>query len=341
MDTSDWLKGELTRRQVLKTVGAAGAFAALFPIIEACGGTSSNTSTTAKKKLAFGHPHASGAFYAVVEAGIKAECAKRGYELLQSRANGDLSVQIQEVQTWIAERVTAMTILALDINSMAPLLKQAHDAGIPFVSYAQVVPGSDGYVLFDDAAAGTQVGMAAANWVNTKLGGKAKVAVMGDLTIQNGTPRMLGAKNTLQANAPGVEVVYVGKGLLAPEAQQVTQTLLVQHPDLKIIICHADDGALGAAKAVQASGIDFSNIWIAGYDGSQPAITQAISGTSPLRYVAALQLYNIGQESCAVADDVVIKDGPTNFTAPYTFCDVSNKDACQVLINNFNAVTSS
>ena len=340
METHDWLKGELTRRQVLKTVGTVGAFAALFPIIEACGATSSTGSTT-KKKLAFGHPNASGAFYAVVEAGIKAECAKRGYDLLQSRANGDLSIQISEVQTWIAERVTAMTILALDINSMAPLLKQAHDAGIPFISYAQVVPGSDGYVLFDDAAAGNQVGMAAADWINTKLGGSAKVAIMGDLTIQNGTPRMLGAETSLKANCKGANVVYVGKGLLAPEAQQVTQSLLVQHPDLKVIICHADDGALGASKAVTSSGIDYSNVWIAGYDGSQPAITQAISGTSPLRYVAALQLYDIGKESCAVADDVVIKDGPTNFTAPYTFCDISNKAACQTLINNFNAVTSS
>jgi len=334
----DDLASHLTRRQLLRTAAGSAALAALWPLIESCTGSSSSGGG-ATKKLGFGHPHPSGAFYAVVEAGIKKEAAKLGYQVLQSRANGDLSAQIAEIQTWISEKVDAMTILALDVNSMAPLVKKAHDAGIPFISYAQVVPGSDGYVLFDDAGAGQVVGQKAADWINTKLGGKAKVAIMGDLTIQNGTPRMLGAQTALKAASPGAEVVYVGKGLLAPEAQQATQSLLVKYPDLKVVICHADDGALGASKAFTSAGVDITNVWIAGYDGSQPAMEQAISGTSPLRMVASLPLFEIGRNSAAVPDNVLKHNPATAYSAPYTYVDADHKAEGQALIDAFNAAT--
>jgi ABC-type sugar transport system substrate-binding protein len=333
----DELASLLTRRQLLKSAGGAAAFAALFPLIEACGGS---TGGGAAKKLAFGHPHPSGAFYAVVEAGVKSEAKKLGYELLQSRANGDLAAQITEIQTWIAEGVAAMTILALDVNSMAPLLKKAHDAGIPFVSYAQVVPGSDGFVLFDDAGAGQVVGQKVAAWINTKLGGKAKVAIMGDYTIQNGIPRMTGAQNAMMAACPGANVVFTGKGLLAPEAQATTQSLLVKHPDLKVVICHADDGALGAAQAFTNAGVDITNVYIAGYDGSLPAMTKAISGTSPLRLVASLPLFEIGRNSAAVPDNVLKHNPATAYSAPYTYVDIENKAAGQALIDAFNAAVA-
>ena len=289
-------------------------------------------------KLAFGHPHPSGAFYAVVEAGAKYESNKLGYQLLQSRANGQLDAQISEVQTWIGEKVSGMTILALDTNSMQPLMKQAQAAGIPFVCYAQSIPGADGFVLFDDAGAAPQVGHAAADWIKNKLGGQAKVAFMGDYTIQNVIIRLNGAEDALKADLPNIDIVFKGKGLLAPEAQQTTQSLLQSHPDLKVIICGADDGALGAAQAFKNSGKDVSDVWIAGYDGSQPAMEQAISGTSPLRQVAALPLYDIGRNVVSVPDNVRRKDGPTSYHAPYVMVNVDNKAVGQDLINKFKAV---
>jgi ribose transport system substrate-binding protein len=243
------------------------------------------------------------------------------------------------VQTWIAQKVDAMTILALDINAMAPFVKQAHDAGIPFVSYAQSVPGSDGYVTFDDASAAPQVGTMAADWINTKLGGTAKVAFMGDYTIENNVIRLNPAKEALLKAAPKAQVVYEGKGLLAPEALATTQTLLQQHPDLKVVIAAADDGALGASQAFTTSGKNVSDVWIAGYDGSEPAMEKAITGTDPLRLVAALPLYTIGQMVVTVPDNVIKKSGETNYKAPYTMVSAANKAEGEKLINDFKAHT--
>jgi ribose transport system substrate-binding protein len=352
-------------------MGGAAAIAAFSPLLAACGsdeGSSSGTtaaggggSTAAPgttpgtsaapatspgtagsggtKKLAFGHPHASGAFYAVVKAGAEDQSKALGYELLQSRANGALDAQIAEVQTWIAQKVDAMTILALDINAMAPFVKQAHDAGIVFVCYAQSIDGADGYVTFDDASAAPQVGTMAADWINTKLGGNAKVAFMGDYSIQNNVIRLNPAKEALLKAAPKAQVVYEGKGLLAPEALASTQTLLQQHPDLKLVICAADDGALGASQAFTTSGKDVSDVWIAGYDGSQPAMEKAITGTDPLRLVAALPLYEIGQMVVTIPDNVLKKSGDTNYKAPYTMVSVETAADGQKLIDDFKAHT--
>jgi ribose transport system substrate-binding protein len=335
------LTSSMTRRDALKVAGAAAGLSMFYPALGArAANRALRGAAAASKQLAFGHPHPSGAFYAVVEAGAKDQAKKLGYELLQSRANGQLDRQISEIQTWIAEKVTAMTILALDVKSMGPLLKQAHGAGIPFVSYAQVVPGSDGYVLFDDASAATKVGQAAAAWIK-KIGGpqNAKVAFMGDYTIQNVIIRLNKAQAALKAAIPNVNIVFRGKGLLAPEAFTTTQSLLQQHPDLNVIICGADDGAIGAARAFVSAGKDVSNVWIAGYDGSQPAMEQAISGTSPLRLVAALPLYDIGREVVQVPDNVIHKRGATNYKAPYVMVSVNNKAAGVALINKFKQLT--
>jgi ribose transport system substrate-binding protein len=330
----------MTRRAALKrAAGLTAGVAMLTPAVAAYGATRSRTRASASKTLAFGHPHPSGAFYAVVEAGAKDTANKLGYELLQSRANGQLDRQVAEIQTWIAEPVTAMTILALDVKAMGPLRQKAKAAGIPWVSYAQVVPGSDGYDLFDDASAAKQVGLAAAAWIK-KLGGpqNAKVAFMGDYTIQNVIIRLKGAEAALKRAIPNVNIVFRGKGLLAPEAFATTQTLLQQHPDLNVIICGADDGALGASKAYTDASKDISKVWIAGYDGSEPAMQQAISGTSPLRFVAALPLYTIGQMVVRIPDNVIHKRGITTFRAPYTMVSVYNKAAGTALINRFKKV---
>ena len=344
---------DISRRQLI--VGGAASLVVVGPVVAAWGNgivragttptTEAGTATTeggtvppsgSAGTLAFGHPHATGAFYAVVQAGAEDQATALGYELLQSRAAGELERQIAEVQTWIAQGVTAMTILALDVNAMAPLLEEAKNAGIPFVCYAQSIEGADGYVLFDDEQAATDVGAAAADWINTNLGGSAKVAMMGDYTIQNVQIRLNGARDSLLANAPDAEIVFEGEGLLAPEALAATQTLLQQHPDLKVVICGADDGALGASQAFTTGDVDVTDVWIAGYDGSQPALEKAITGTDPLRMVAALNLYEIGQMVVTVPDNVIKGSGETDYRSPYTLVSVENAEVGQQLIDRFN-----
>src|SRR5262249_43467786 len=151
----------------------------------------------------------------------------------------------------------------------------------------------------------------------------AEVALMGDYTIENNVIRLNPARDALLQAAPKAKVVFEGKGLLAPEALQTTQTLLQQHPDLKVVICAADDGALGASQAFTTSGKDTSGVWIAGYDGSQPAMEKAITGTDPLRLVAALPLYDIGKMVVTIPDNVLKKSGDTNYKAPYTMVSVA------------------
>lgn len=331
------MPARVSRRQILKLAGGAGALTALSPILAACGDSGSDKASSGPKRLAFGHPHAEGAFYAVVQAGAVAQAKALGYELLQSRANGELDKQVAEIDTWIAQKVTAMTILALDVNSMAPLVTKARNAGIPFVTYAQRVEGADGSVLFDDAGGATKVGEVAADWIKTKLGGNAKVAFMGDYTIQNNQIRLNGAKSALTKALPNAEIVFEGKGLLAPDALKTTQTLLQKHRDLKVVICGADDGALGASQAFATAGVDVSDVFVAGYDGSKPALAKAISGTDPLRLVAALPLYEIGQQVVTVPDNLVKKSGPKDYNAPYTLVTVDNKAEGQRLIDAFTA----
>lgn len=329
---------EVDRRAFLKRAAMIGALVpgvpALLAGLNACGGDSETGG--GNKVLGFAHPDATGAFYPPVSEGAHAEAKKLGWTIRESQARGELDEQVAEIQIWIAEGVDALVILALDLDAMGPLVRQAHEADIKVISYANPIEGADGSILFADPPAARLVGTAAGNWINEKLDGEAKVAFMGDYSSAVQATRLRDAKPALLKVAPDANVVYEGKGTLAPETNEATRALLQRHPDLKVVICAADDGAIGSSQAFLNADVDVEDVWVAGYDGSQQALEQAITGTNPLRAVAALDLVEIGQHVVSVPNDVVTGSGPKNWAAPYVLVDSSDRATGERLINSFS-----
>lgn len=298
--------------------------------------TATSVEQGSKGTIAFGQPHRAGDFYAALLAGAQQEAADRGYTLLESFAEGKVENQINEVNTWIAQGVDAMTVLALDPNAMEPLVKAAQDAGSVFVSYAFKVPGSDGAVLFDDEQGAQIVGEEAARWINDKLGGEAKVVLLGDDTIETPRLRLDGALAVLKEKAPNAEIVARQDGLLAPEALTAMQSLLQANPDINVVLCASDDGALGVSQAYANSGLDTSKVFVAGWDGSKAAMQKVLDG-DVIRADGALDLNLIGRASVFVPANIIEGNTsePTDFAAPYVLVTPDNADEGQRLIDAF------
>ncbi len=329
----------IDRRSFLRRAGWAGAMVPGLPVLAAglaaCGDSGSGGGS-GDKVLGFAHPDATGAFYPPVWAGVQLEARKLGWTVQQSYARGRLDKQVAEIQTWIAQGVDALTIAALDVNAMDPLVRRAQEAGIKVLAYANALPGADGSMGWGDAEGARLVGAAAGRWINERLGGRGKVAFMGEYSVPVLATRLREAKPALLEVAPDADVVYEGKGGLAPEALEVTSSLLQRHPDLKVVICAADDGALGCSQAFLKAGGDVDDVWVAGYDGSQQALEKAITGTHPLRAVAALDLVQIGRQVVRIPDQLV--DGRTgiDWKAPYTLVDASTRDVGERFIKSFS-----
>lgn len=289
-----------------------------------------------KGTIAFGQPHRAGDFYAALLAGAKQEATERGYELLESFAEGEVENQINEINTWIAQGVNAVTVLALDPAAMAPLVDAAHEGGAVWVSYAAGMEGTDGAVLFDDEQGARIVGEEAARWINEELGGTAKVVLLGDDTIETPRLRLDGALSVIEEQAPGAEIVARQDGLLAPEALTAMQSLLQADPEINVVICAADDCALGVSQAYANSGLDTSKVFVAGWDGSKAAMEKVLEG-DVIRAVGALDLNLIGRAVVFVPANILEGNDsePTEFAAPYVLVTPDNVEEAQRLIDAF------
>ncbi len=325
----------LSRRHFVRRVGLAGATLAVAgPVLAACGTTNSSTSASSgsssskptgnRKKIGFSQPDTSASIWGPLMLGAKLQCQARGYELLESHANSQLSGQISEIQTWIAEGVGAIVALPLDNNAIIPLIKSAHAKGVKFLDYSDnALPGVDGWVIFDNLQGAKLVGQYAGQWVNQTLGGKAQVALLTHQIQLTGKQRIEGCVSALQAVAPGAKVVAQHEGVLSPDTFPAFQTMLQAHPDINVAICIADEGCAGVEQAFMAthpSAQRIKDMFICGFDGSGPVI-KAVGTGGPIRATGALDAVAIGKASIETAANAIEGKSPTKINFPYVLCD--------------------
>jgi ribose transport system substrate-binding protein len=332
-DESEESGGGLSRRKfVLGATGAIGALS-LGPAgtALAAGRRAGNT-----QQIAFAQPDTSFAGYPLLLQGRHAVGKSRGYEILESHANHQLSKQVDEINTWIGQQIGGIIVLPLDNNAMLPLIKKAHDNDVKFLDYSdKALPGTDGWVIFNNLQGAALVGADAGRWVNKNLGGKAKIGLLTHEIQKTGRDRIHGAVAAIKKVAPKVQVVARHEGVLAAESYTVTQSMLQAHPDLNVIFCIADDGCLGAERAfmqTHPSKERQAQMYIAGWDGTVPVFKKIAAG-STIRATGALDLPGIGAASITATANAIEGKNPTKINYPYVL--VNQSPAGKRLANKY------
>jgi len=326
------------RRALIGGMAAGGATVALGMTRQASADSTApfQPSAAAKsKKIAFSQPDTSASIWQPLMVGAREAAAKRGYELLVSHSNSKLDAQLAEIQTWIAEGVAGIIVLPLDNDSLEPLIKKAHQAGIRFLDYSDnALPNVDGWVIFDNLQGARLIGDYAGQWVNQTLGGKAEVALLTHEIQLTGRQRIQGAVAALQKVAPGAKVVAQHEGVLSPQTLPAAQAMLQAHPDINLFICIADegcDGCLHAFLQTHPSESRTKEMFICGFDGSAPVIQSVLSG-SPIRATAALDAVAIGAASVDATVNAVLGSGPTQINFPYVLVDYQSQELGKKLL---------
>jgi len=286
-------------------------------------------------QIAFGQPDRTADVYKPLIAGAKLEGQARGFEVLESFAEGRADKQIGEINNWIAAGVKAMTILPLDEKAMQPAIQKAHDAGIVFVSYSDIIPNADGYTVFDSVQGGEMVGEWVAKWINDNLGGEAEIASLTADFHETGRQRIGGAEKKIAELAPNAKVVNRTEAVLAPEAFTATQSILQANPNVNVILCIADDGCLGAARAFAATDRDPATMCIVGWDGSREVMKQIVAG-GPIRATGALDLLEIGKSAIWVPANILENKEPKDYTSQYVLVTADTPDEAQRLIDAYD-----
>jgi ribose transport system substrate-binding protein len=340
----DVLADMTTRRRFLQRGAVAGVGLAGFAALAGCGSDDDDTATTGgaadsgggeRLRIAYGYAHQTAPVYVPMLAGAKVAAERLNVEMLEGHSNADLAKQIGEINAWIAQDVDAMLIEPLDLKAVGPLVKKAQDAGIVYVSYASAVEGQDGVVLFDEPQGAKAMGETIAAWINEKQDGNGVIALLTFDQVEVGRQRINIAMEQIEKLAPKSKVVARQNAVLAPDALKVVPPILEKNPDVNVILCIADDGALGARQAYLRLKRSPEDVFIAGSDGSKEALEKVILPNDPIKAVAALDLTKIGEQSIQIPYNIVKGEGPKEYVAPYDIITVDKKAAAEKLISAF------
>src|SRR5687768_459122 len=128
-------------------------------------------------------------FFTQMNDGAQKAAEKAGAKLVIFNANNDPAAQNNAIETYIQQKVNGLIVVAIDVNGIMPAVKAAAAAGIPVVAVDAILPEGPqkAQVGVDNALAGKMIAEHFAKFVDTEMGGKAKLGIVGALNsaIQN------------------------------------------------------------------------------------------------------------------------------------------------------------
>ena len=246
-------------------------------------------------------------FFRLVLFGMRDAAKKNGVELLEANSANKLDKEVELINTYIASNVDAIVISPLSAKASVGGLERAKQKGITIIT--------DNMTLESDVAAsciesdqfdiGASTGKAARAYIETKLGGKAKVAI---LAFQSQLPeqsslRTNGFKSEI-SKLPGVKIVAEQDAWLAEQAVKKVGDILTANPDVTIIWAANEGGTVGAVMAVKNAG-KAGTIAVFGTDNSDQLADFLLDDANVLQAITGQRPFEIGSMAVEAAVKVL------------------------------------
>ncbi len=222
-------------------------------------------------------------FLTVLRKGIEGAAAKAKQPVQIEIADDDVAKQLSQIQNFIAAKVDAVIVNAVDTSATAPMTKAANDAGIPIV-YVNRKPidadklGAKGaFVASNEVDSGTLETQA----ICKLIGGKGDILVMeGDLANQAAVQRTKDIHDVIsKAPCDGIKIIDEQTAGWDPvKAQDLMTNWIAAGKKPRAIIANNDNMALGAIKALKAAGMSTKDIPVGGIDATQEALASMKAG---------------------------------------------------------------
>ncbi|WP_328718747.1 sugar ABC transporter substrate-binding protein [Streptomyces sp. NBC_00247] len=200
-------------------------------------------------------------------------------EVVYSNAKQDATLQAQQVETMITNKVDALIIDAVDSKSIANSVQKAKDAGIPVVAFDRLAEGPiDAYTSFDNEEVGRVQGKALLEALGDNAS-KGKIVMMnGAITDPNAALFKKGAKSVLDGKVT-VGKEYDTKEWKPENANANMEAAITALGKDKIVgVYSANDGmAGGIITALKASGLKTLPP-VTGQDAELAGVQRIVSG---------------------------------------------------------------
>lgn len=238
-------------------------------------------------------------FFVTLKEGAEAKAKELGHDLIVLDSQDNPAKELGNVEDLLVKGVDVLLINPTDSDAVVSSVKAANRSKIPVVTLDRAANGGDvvSHVASDNVLGGEMAG----NFIVEKLGGKGKVVEL------EGIPGTTAARD----RGTGFNKAAVGKlEVVAKQAADfdrtkglnVMENILQAQPEIQAVFAHNDEMALGALKAIEASGRD---IFVVGFDATDDAVTAVKEGK--LAATVAQKPAEIGAIGVEVADKIVKK----------------------------------
>lgn len=246
-------------------------------------------------------------FFRLVLFGMRDAAAKHGIELLEANSDGKPDKEVQLINTYIANNVDAIVLSPISTRASISALARAREKGITIVTYNTTVdtalPAS--FIESDQIDLGALTGRAARAYVEKKLGGKAKIAIISgraQVPEQNAM-RIKGFKDEI-TRLPGVTIVADQDAWLAEQAVKKVGDILTANPDVDIIWAANEGGTVGAVMAIKNAG-KAGKIAVFGTDTSEQLADFLLDDANILQAITGQRPFEIGSMAIEAAVKVL------------------------------------
>jgi len=229
----------------------------------------------------------------IYSAAGKAKCEELGIEYLEYNCDGDVMTQIEQVQACISLGVDGIAIQCASNEALAPVLKQAAEAGITVISCFDIeeelgINDLIYFTVYGQYEAGLAVGNELLKYIDS-----------GEYAVIGGTP---GAANSMARKQGIIDaigdkmtcVANIDANWDAAEAQAAAEDILTSHPNINAILPVDDGMAIGVYEAICAAGLE-GEIYLGAINGSEAGIQMVRDGemictvTVPTKWFAEAQ----------------------------------------------------
>ena len=227
-------------------------------------------------------------FLTVLRQGIEKAAGAASQPVVIEIADDDVNKQLSQVQNFIAAKVDAIIVNAVDTSATAPMTKLANDAGIPIV-YVNRQP-------IDVDALGPKGAFVASNEVDSgtletkevcrllKEAGKTEANILimvGDLANQAAVQRTKDIHDVNAGTECGVKLNVIDEQTAVwdpVKAQDLMTNWIAAGHKPDAVIANNDNMAIGAINAMKAAGWDMKTVIVGGIDATQEALAYMKAG---------------------------------------------------------------
>lgn len=238
-------------------------------------------------------------FFVTLKQGAEKKAKELGHKLIVLDSQNDPSKELANVEDLVVKGVDVLLINPTDSDAVASSVRVANRNKIPVITLDRAA--NKGNVVSHVASDNVLGGEMAGKYILELLGGKGKVVEL------EGIPGTTAARD----RGAGFNKAIAGK--LEVVAKQtadfdrtkglnVMENILQAQSRIDAVFAHNDEMALGALKAIEATG---RNIAVVGFDATDDAVSSVKAGK--LKATVAQKPAEIGAKGVEVADKVVKK----------------------------------